>query len=183
LWGLIAGSGDGAVPLVMMRLADIQLSIPPIILAVLLAVMFEPGVRTSIIAIALVTWPLYARVVRAETLKVRSSDYVALARVAGFSRAKVLRHHIVPNIMNSFVVLCTLQLATAIIFAAALSFLGVGVQPPRPDWGNMLAGGTKYLDNYWLVVLPGLAIALLVLSLNVIGDYIRDRLDPRQAQL
>ena len=181
LWGLIAGTGGTARSTVMMRLADIQLAIPPIILAVLLAVIFSPGVRTSVVAISLVTWPLYARIVRAETLRVRSSDYVALARVAGFSRRKVLRVHIVPNIMNSFVVLCTLQLATAIIFAAALSFLGVGVQQPRPDWGNMLAGGTKYLDNYWLVLIPGITITLLVLSLNIIGEHVRDRLDPRSA--
>ncbi|MCU1504417.1 MAG: peptide transporter permease [Ilumatobacteraceae bacterium] len=183
VWGLIAGTGGRVVPTVMMRIADMQLSIPPVILAVILAVVFDPGVRTSIVAISLVTWPSYARVVRAETLKVRSSDYVALARVAGLGKIRVLRHHILPNIMNSFVVLCTLQLATAIIFAAALSFLGVGVQAPRPDWGNMLAGGTKYLDSWWLVVVPGVAITILVLSLNVIGDHVRDRFDPRRAAL
>jgi peptide/nickel transport system permease protein len=183
LWGLAAGSSGRLVSTIMMRVADMQLSIPPVVLAVMLAVIYDPGVRTSIVAISLVTWPQYARVVRAETLRVRSSDYVALAKVAGLTRPKVLRLHILPNIMNSFVVLCTLQLATAIIFAAALSFLGVGVQAPRPDWGNMLAGGTKYLDQWWMVVMPGIAITLLVLSLNIIGDHVRNRLDPRRAVL
>jgi peptide/nickel transport system permease protein len=182
-YGLLAGSAPRAPATVLMRLADIQLSIPPIVLAVLLAVILAPGIRTSIVAIVVVTWPQYARVVRAETLRVRTSDYVALARVAGLSRWKILRHHVVPNVMNTFVVLCTLNLAVAIIFAAALSFLGVGVQAPRPDWGNMLAGGTRYLQSWWLVVMPGAAITLLVLSLNIVGDHLRDRLDPRLAVL
>ncbi len=183
LWGLLAGSSRRTGSTVLMRIADIQLSIPPVILAVMLAVILDPGMRTSIMAIALVTWPQYARIVRAEVLRVRSSDYVAQARVAGLSRQRILRHHIVPNVMNSYVVLCTLNLAIAIIFAAALSFLGVGVQAPTPDWGNMLAGGTRYLDSWWLVTLPGVCITLLVLSLNLIGDHVRDRLDPRFAVL
>jgi peptide/nickel transport system permease protein len=181
IYGLLAGTAPRAVEAVMMRVADIQLSIPPIILAVLLAVVLDPGIKSSVIAIALVTWPQYARVVRAETLRVKTADYVALARVAGLGRLRVLRHHILPNVMNTFVVLCSLNLAVAIIFESALSFLGVGVQQPRPDWGNMLAGGTQYLDSWWLVVVPGAAISLLVLAVNRLGDELRDLLDPRAA--
>jgi peptide/nickel transport system permease protein len=179
IFGLLAGTAPRAVEAVMMRAADIQLSIPPIILAVLLAVVLDPGIKSSVIAIALVTWPQYARVVRAEALRVKTADYVALARVAGLGRLRVLRHHILPNVMNTFVVLCSLNLAVAIIFESALSFLGVGVQQPRPDWGNMLAGGTQYLDSWWLVVVPGAAISLLVLAINRLGDELRDLLDPR----
>jgi peptide/nickel transport system permease protein len=183
LWGLLAGTTQRTLSTVMMRLADMQLAIPPVVIAVMLAVILDPGITTSIVAISIVTWPQYARIVRAEALRVRSSDYVSLARVAGLSRPQVLRHHVLPNVMNSYVVLCTLNLAIAIIFASALSFLGVGVQAPTPDWGNMLAGGTQYLDSWWLVTIPGIAITLLVLSLNVIGDHVRDRLDPRLAVL
>jgi peptide/nickel transport system permease protein len=179
LFGLTAGYSRSWAGTAMMRIADIQLSIPPIILALLLAVAFEPGVRSAILAIAIVTWPEYARVVRAETLRVRTSEYVQLAYVAGLSRPRVLRRHIVPNIMNTFIVLVTLNLSIAIIFAAALSFLGVGVQAPTPDWGNMLAGGTRYLQSPWLVMVPGTAITLTVLALNVLGDHLRDVLDPR----
>ena len=138
---MLAGFIGGWVGDVAMRIADIQLSVPPIIVAILLAVALQPGVTSTIAAIALVTWPGYARVVRADTLRVRTSDYVQLARVAGLSRRRILVDHVMPNVLNSYVVLCTLNLSIAIIFASALSFLGVGVQAPRPDWGNMLADG------------------------------------------
>lgn len=179
LYGLLAGSLRGAPATVLMRIADIQLSIPPIILAVLLAVSMDPGITSVITAIALVTWPEYARIVRAETIRIRTSDYVALARVAGLSRLRILRHHVVPNVVSSFVVLCTLNLSIAILFASALSFLGLGVQPPQPDWGSMLASATQYLNSWWLVLAPGAAITVTVLALNVVGDHVRDLLDPR----
>lgn len=163
----------------MMRVADMQLSIPPVVLALMLAVALEPGVVSAIIAIAFVTWPEYARVVRAETLRVRTLDYVQLGYVAGLSRSQVLRRHVVPSVLNTFVVLVTLNLSIAIIFAAALSFLGAGVQAPTPDWGNMLAGGTQYLQEWWMVVVPGTAISVTVLALNLLGDHVRDVLDPR----
>jgi len=179
LYGLIAGTSPRPGEATMMRIADIQLSIPPIVLAVLLAVVLAPGVKSSVIAIALVTWPQYARVVRAETLRVKTSDYLALSRVAGLGPLRSLRDHIVPNVMNTFIVLCSLNLSVAIIFESALSFLGLGVQPPTPDWGNMLAEGTQYLDSWWMVVMPGIAISLLALAFNRLGDDLRDRLDPR----
>lgn len=179
LYGLVAGTVRGPLATTMMRIADIQLSIPPVILAVLLAVSMSPGVVSVITAIALVTWPEYARIVRAETLRVRTSDYVALARVAGLSPPRLLRHHIVPNVVSGFVVICTLNLSVAILFASALSFLGMGVQPPTADWGSMLAAATQYLDSWWLVLAPGAAITVSVLALNLVGDHVRDLLDPR----
>ena len=181
LYGLVAGTVRGPLATAMMRIADIQLSIPPVILAVLLAVSMSPGVVSVITAISLVTWPEYARIVRAETLRVRTSDYVALARVAGLSPPRLLRHHIVPNVVSGFVVICTLNLSVAILFASALSFLGMGVQPPTADWGSMLAAATQYLDSWWLVLAPGAAITVSVLALNLVGDHVRDLLDPRIA--
>lgn len=184
VYALIAGFTKGQIGNVMMRLGDIQLSIPPVILAIVLAVSMEAGVRSVVIAIALVTWPEYARVVRSEVLRVRTSEYVQLARVAGLNRRRLLRHHVVPNVLNTFVVLCTLNLSIAIIFASALSFLGLGVQAPTPDWGNMLADGTAHIrTSWWMVMVPGIAITTMVLALNIIGDHLRDVMDPRMAKL
>jgi peptide/nickel transport system permease protein len=182
LAGLVAGISRGWVGTAIMRLADIQLSIPPIVLALVLAVVLQPGVVSAIVAIAVVTWPEYTRVVRAEVLRVRTLDYVQLAYVAGLSRAAVLRRHVLPSVLNSFVVLVTLNLSIAIIFSSALSFLGAGVQAPTPDWGNMLAAGTSYLESWWMVVMPGAAISITVLALNLLGDHMRDRMDPRFAR-
>ncbi|WP_219415340.1 ABC transporter permease [Pseudonocardia nigra] len=179
--GLTSGFRGGALDAVLMRVSDIQLSVPPIILAILLAAALSPGITSAIVAITLVTWPQYARVIRAETMRVSTADFVQLARVAGLSRPRILGLHVVPNILSLMVVLATLNLAIAVIISAALSFLGVGVQVPRPDWGNMLAGGTQYLQSWWLVVFPGLAITLTVLALSLAGDHLRDLLDPRVA--
>lgn len=179
--GLTAGFLGGPLDAALMRVSDIQLSIPPIVLAILLAAALSPGVASAVLAITLVTWPQYARVIRAETLRVSTADFVKAARVAGLARPRILGIHILPNIMNLVVVLATLNLAIAVIISAALSFLGVGVQVPRPDWGNMLAGGTQYLQSWWLVVFPGLAITLTVLALSLAGDHLRDLLDPRVA--
>lgn len=181
LYGLLAGFSRGLWGHLAMRICDIQLSIPPVVLAVVFAVAFEPGVRSVVLAVALVTWPQYARVIRSEVLRLRTTEFVLLARAAGLSGAQILRHHIVPNVLNSFIVLVTLEMSTVVLFASALSFIGVGVQEPRPDWGNMLASGTAYMQTaWWLVVIPGLAICVVVLCLNTIGDRLRDILDPRQ---
>jgi peptide/nickel transport system permease protein len=182
-YGVVAGAARNGVSNGMMRVADIQLAIPPVILSIVLAVALTPGMRSVILAIALVTWPQFARVVRSEVLRVRTSEYVQLARVAGLRGRALLRHHVMPNVMNSFVVMCALSLSVAIIFATALSFLGIGVQPPEPSWGGMIADGTSYMqDSWWMVVVPGVAITLTVLALNVIGDHVRDVLDPRIAR-
>lgn len=182
VYGVIAGYVGGLTAQILMRVADVQLSVPPIILAVLLAVALSPGVKSVTIVIAVVTWPQYARVVRADTLRVRDMEYVRLARVAGLSNLRILRYHVVPNVLNSMTVLLTLNLATAIIFEAALSFLGLGVEPPRPDWGNILAEGVHYLPSWWMSVLAGSAITLVVLAVSTVGDRLRDFLDPRLTQ-
>jgi peptide/nickel transport system permease protein len=180
VWGILAGMTKPTLGQVMMRIADMQLAVPPVILAIVLAAALSTGLSSVIIAIALATWPQTARVVRSEVMRVRISEYVQLARVAGLRSRQVVWHHVVPNVLNTFVVMCTLNLSNAVIFAAALSFLGIGVQADSPSWGQMLAEGTSYLEAaWWMVVMPGVAITLLVLSLNVMGDYVRDRLDPR----
>jgi peptide/nickel transport system permease protein len=177
-FGLIAGSSRGAVEATMMRFADIMLSIPPIVLAVLLALLFGAGEKSAIIAITLVLWPQFARISRADTIAVLASDYCQLAWVAGMRRIKIIRLHVLPNIMNNVTVLVTLSFGTAVLVSSALSFLGLGTEPPRPDWGNMLAEGTQYPTAWWLLVFPGLALTLAVLAVNSAGDWLRDALDP-----
>jgi peptide/nickel transport system permease protein len=177
-YGLIAGSARGAVEAAMMRLADIMLSIPPIVLAVVLALIFSAGEKSAIVAITLVLWPQFARVTRADTITVLASDYCQLARVAGMRPTKIIRTHALPNIMPIVVVLGTLSFGTAILVSSALSFLGLGTEPPRPDWGNMLAEATQYPSAWWMLVFPGIALTLAVLALNSVGDWLRDALDP-----
>ena len=179
--GLAAGFLGRGVDMVIMRIADIQLSVPPIALAVLLAASMGPGVKSAMVAIPLVTGPQIARVVRADVMRVSSSDFVALARVAGLSQFTIARRHVVPNVSTVVVVVGTLNLGVAVIYSAAMSFLGLGVQAPRADWGNMLAGGTQYLDSWWLVVFPGAMLTLVVLCVTLVGDALRDRLDPRHS--
>lgn len=179
LAGLVAGFLGKTTDAVVMRVADIQLSVPPIALAVLLAAIIGPGVTSALVAIPLVTWPQIARVVRSDVMRVGASDFVALARVAGLGSWRILTRHVAPNVATVVVVVGTLNLGVAVIYSAALSFLGLGVQAPRADWGNMLAGGTQYLDSWWLVVFPGAMITLVVLCMTLVGDAMRDWLDPR----
>jgi len=178
LVGLVAGSTRSWGESVLMRLADIMLSIPPIVLAVLLALLFGAGEESAIIAIALVLWPQFARVARADTVSVLASEFCDLARVAGLSRLTLIRRHVVMNITNNLVVLGTLSFGTAVLVSSALSFLGLGTEPPQPDWGNMLAEGTQYPTAWWMLVFPGAALTIAVLSLNSIGDWLRDVADP-----
>jgi peptide/nickel transport system permease protein len=178
LIGLIAGSARGWVESALMRLADIMLSIPPIVLAVLLALLFGAGKESAIIAITLVLWPQFARIARADTVSVLASEYCDLARVAGLSRLSLIRRHVVMNITNNLVVLGTLSFGTAVLVSSALSFLGLGTEPPQPDWGNMLAEGLQYPTAWWMLVFPGVALTVAVLSLNSVGDWLRDVTDP-----
>lgn len=177
--GVLSGYVGGWLDRLLMQIVDIQLSVPPIVIAVLLAAAINPGVASTVIAIALMAWPQYARVLRGETARLAQSEFVNLARVAGLGRVRVLFEHILTNVSSTVIVLSTLNLSMAIIFSGGLSFIGVGIQQPTPDWGNMLAGGTQYLQSWWLVVLPGAAITATVLAFNVFGDFLRDALDPR----
>jgi peptide/nickel transport system permease protein len=182
--GLLAGYFGGWPDVLIMRWLDIQMSVPAILLALLLTAVFSPGLTTVIAVVIVVYWTGYARLVRGETLAVKQRDYVQLARVAGLSHRTIILRHILPNVFNSVIVVATLQLGSVIIFEASLSFLGLGVQSPQVAWGSMLAEGRQYVRTaWWISVIPGLAIMLVVLSINLLGDWLRDRLDPKLRQL
>jgi peptide/nickel transport system permease protein len=182
--GLFAGFFGGWVDTVLMRLVDISLSLPGILIAVLLSVVFEPSFRNVIIVVVFLLWPSYARLVRGETLGVVQQDFVALARIAGCSNLTIMFRHIVPNLIPSILVLATLHVGFVIVLEAALSFLGVGIPPPTPSWGVMVADGRGLIERaWWVSILPGIAILVTVLSLNMLGDWVRDRLDPKLRQV
>lgn len=180
---LVAGYYGGWVDAVVGRLVDAMLALPFLLLALVLATVLEPGVRTVILVLGFAGWAGYARVLRGEVLRIRSLDYLALAQVGGCSTARILFRYITPNLMNTFIVLASLQLGLTILSEATLSFLGIGVQPPNAAWGLMLAEGRQYITYApWLVLLPGIAIMLTVLSMNMMGDWLRVRLDPKTRQ-
>ena len=180
LVGLLAGYFGGIVDIVLMRLVDLMLSIPLILFALLFVVLSRPSMLNVIIAIALVLWARFARVIRGEVLSVRERDYVGLARIAGASNTRIIRKHILPNVVNTVVVLATLQIGFIILVEASLSFLGAGIPPPEPSWGSLIADGRGLVTSaWWLSLFPGLATLLVVLAFNLLGDWLRDRLDPR----
>jgi peptide/nickel transport system permease protein len=183
--GILAGYLGGWVDQVIMRITDAWLALPALTFAIFLAAIIGPSENNIIIILALVYWTRYARVVRGEVLSLRERDFVRLAIVAGCSKWTIMRRHILPNVANSAIVLATLMLGVVIVAEAALSFLGVGVPPPKPAWGLMLADGKKGMmaGYWWLTVLPGTMIMLLVLSANLLGDWLRVKFDPQLRQL
>ena len=182
--GLLAGYFRGWVDAVIMRLVDISLALPSILLALVLAASVGSSFQTVITVVAFVLWALYARQIRGEVLSLRERDYVARARVAGASNARIIFRDILPNVINTLTVLATLQVGSVIILEASLSFLGVGIPRPTPAWGLMVADGRDLIVSaWWIAFFPGLAITLTVLSLNLLGDWLRDRLDPKLKQL
>ena len=182
--GIIAGYLGGRVDSVLMRVVDATLTFPTILIALLLAVSLGAGLRTIVIAITVIIWARFARVVRGEVLGVRGRDFVSLARVHGCSSPRIMLVHIVPNVMNTFMVLLTLHIGFVIIVEASLSFLGAGIPPPTPSWGQMVADGRSHIASaWWLAVMPGAAIMLVVLAFNLFGDWLRDWLDPRLRQV
>ena len=184
LIGLLAGFFGGWVDTLLMRLADISLSLPGILIAVLLSVVFEPSFTNVIIVVVFLLWPSYARLTRGETLGLKQQEFVALARIAGCSSTRIMFRHIVPNLAPSILVLATLHVGYVIVLEAALSFLGVGIPPPTPSWGVMVADGRGLIEQaWWVSILPGIAILVTVLSLNILGDWVRDRLDPKLRQV
>ena len=184
LIGLLAGFFGGWTDTLLMRLVDISLSLPGILIAVLLSVVFEPSFTNVIIVVAFLLWPSYARLVRGETLAIKHQEFVALARVAGCSSATIMSRHILPNLVPSILVLATLHVGYVIVLEAALSFLGVGLPPPTPSWGVMVADGRGLIEQaWWVSILPGIAILVTVLSINILGDWVRDRLDPKLRQV
>ena len=182
--GLVAGYFGSWWDHVIMRLVDINLSLPLILLALVLVVLFEPGTATTVAVVALLLWSRYARQVRAEVLTLKEMDFVARARVAGASNFRIVFRHILPNVFNTIIVLATLQVGNVILLEASLSFLGAGIPPPNPAWGVMVAEGRDFIvTSWWLSVIPGLAIMFTVLSMNLLGDWLRDYLDPKLRQL
>lgn len=182
--GLISGYRGGITDAVLMRLTDIGLSLPTILIAVVLVAVSEPSFRNVILVIALLLWPRFARQIRGETLALKEQDFVALAVVAGRSSAWIISHHIFPNVVPTLLVICTLQVGYVILLEGSLSFLGVGVPPPNPAWGLMIADGRGFLATaWWISLFPGLAMLLTVLAVNLLGDWLRDRLDPKLRQI
>ncbi|MGQ9427378.1 ABC transporter permease [Gilvimarinus sp. F26214L] len=178
--GIIAGYYGGWTDTVLMRLVDLALSFPIILLALLFGVLYGPGFANVILVISLVLWSQYARMARAETLRLKDREFVDLARSAGCSTVTIMTRHLVPNIAGSLIVLATLQVGTVIILESSLSFLGVGVPPPTPAWGSMVAEGRSYLFSAaWLAMVPGVAIVLTVMSVNVLGDSLAEHLNPK----
>jgi peptide/nickel transport system permease protein len=178
--GLISGYYGGAIDSVIMRIADVQLAFPFILLAIAIVAVLGGGLMNVIIVLGIGSWVPYARIVRGQVLSAKSQEYVIAARAIGAQDVLVLFRHILPNVITPAIIIATFGVAAAIIGEATLSFLGVGIQPPTPTWGNMLADGRAYVSSaWWLATFPGVAIMLTVLSINVIGDWLRDYLDPR----
>lgn len=180
LIGAVAGYVGGWLDVVLMRLTDIFLAFPSLVLALAFSAALGPGIGNAVLAIALTIWPPVARLARAETLTVRTSDYMAAAQLQGASLGRILRRHLLPVCLPSIIVRLTLNMASVILTAAGLGFLGLGAQPPTAEWGAMAASGRQYLiDAWWLTTFPGLAILSVSMAFNLLGDGLRDVIDPR----
>lgn len=184
LIGLTAGYYGGKIDIILMRFADITLAFPLILFAILLVMVLGPSMMNVIIAISLVLWARYARVIRGEVLGLMQRDFIARARVSGASDWRIMMRHLLPNVMPTLIVLLTLQVGWVIIVEASLSFLGAGIPPPTPAWGGMLAEGKEYVSTaWWVTTAPGIAIMLVVMAFNLCGDWLREKLDPKQRSL
>lgn len=182
--GLFSGFYGGKIDSVFMRLADVQLAFPFILLAIAIIAVLGPNLQNIIIVMGITGWVIYARVVRAEVLSLREKEYVMAVRALGGSNGRIIFNHLLPNVVPPIIVIITLEMARMIIMEAALSFLGLGIQPPTPTWGGMLADGRVYLvTSWWLATFPGVVIMLVVLGINLLGNWLRDILDPRLTQL
>jgi peptide/nickel transport system permease protein len=182
--GLVAGYYGGRVDATLMRVTDATLAFPVILLALILAVTVGPSFTNVVIAIAVILWARYARVIRGQVLTLMQLDFIAQARIAGAGAWRVITRHLLPNTLNTLVVLVTLQIGYVIIVEASLSFLGAGIPPPTPAWGSMIAEGRDVITiAWWVSFFPGLVILLVVLAFNLLGDWLRDTLDPKLRQL
>jgi peptide/nickel transport system permease protein len=182
--GLVAGYYGGRVDVALMRFTDATMSFPVILLALILAVTVGPSFTNVVVAIAVILWARYARVIRAQVLTLMQLDFIAQSRIAGAGGWRIITRHLFPNTLNTLVVLVTLQIGYVIIVEASLSFLGAGIPPPTPAWGSMISEGREYVTSaWWASFFPGLAILLVVLAFNLIGDWLRDTLDPKLRQL
>jgi len=180
---IVSGYLGGWVDAILMRLTDAMLSMPYLLIGVALAAVLGPGLFNLVIVLAVLGWSRYARILRSEVLRLKELDFVVMARITGCSTGRIIWRHIFTNIVNTMVVLATLQLGVTIILAASLSFLGMGVSPPTPEWGLMVAEGRDFLDTaWWLSTFPGLSILMTCLGANLLGDWLRLRLDPKYRQ-
>jgi peptide/nickel transport system permease protein len=182
--GLVAGYHGGRVDAALMRITDATMSFPVILLALILAVTIGPSFVNVVIAIAVILWARYARVIRGQVLTLMELDFITQARIAGASARRIILRHLLPNTFNTLMVLVTLQVGYVIIVEASLSFLGAGIPPPTPAWGSMISEGRDFITSaWWVSFFPGLAILLVVLAFNLLGDWLRDTLDPKLRQL
>jgi peptide/nickel transport system permease protein len=167
-----------------MRITDVSLAIPPILIALLLAVVLGPSFKTVVLALSILGWAPYARLIRGEVLKLCEADFIAQARIIGSSSLRIMIKHVFPNVVNPLIVIATMSVGLVILMESALSYLGAGIPPTTPSWGSMVSDGRNLIDRaWWISFFPGLAIGLVVLSGNFLGDWIRDKLDPRLRQL
>jgi len=184
LFGVMGGFTGGKVDQVTMRAMDILLSFPYILLAIVIMALLGPGISNLMIAIGVSRVPIFARVSRSVVLSIKNNEYIESARSLGVGDSRILATHVLPNVFPPLIVQGTASLAEAVVTAASLNFLGLGIQPPTPDWGAMVSDGRRYIfDKYYIPLFPGLAITVVVLSMNLVGDWLRDVLDPRQRHL
>ena len=178
--GCISGYLGGTTDQILMRLTDVFLAFPRLILALAFVAAIKPGITSAIAAIALTAWPAYARLARAETLTIRNTDFIAAIRLTGASRTRIIMRHVAPLCLGSLIVRVTLDMSSIILTAAALGFLGMGAQPPSPEWGSMIATARRFiLEQWWVPTIPGIAIFAASLAFNLLGDGLRDVLDPK----
>lgn len=182
--GIVSGYLGGRTDAFLMRVTDISLAFPPLLIAILFAAAIGQGYWTVVMALSLLGWAPYARLIRGEALKLREADFVAQARIIGASPVRIMTRHIFPNIINPLIVIVTLSVGLVILTEAILSYLGAGIPPPTPSWGNMVNDGRNLIDRaWWISFFPGLAIGLVVMAGNFLGDWLRDKLDPRLRQI
>ena len=182
LAGTLCGYFGGRIDSVLMRISDVCLAFPGLVFALAIAALLGGGISNAVIALAVISWPKYARVARGQTLALKNCDFVAAARLAGDNSAQMIRRHILPNILGPILVTAMLDIGTMMMELAGLSFLGLGAQPPVAEWGNMMSGGRSMLQTYpWLVLSPGVAIFLTVVTFNLLGDTVRDYMDPKNS--
>lgn len=180
--GAVAGYSGGLVDGVIMRTSDLVFAFPPIILAMAVVAALGPGLRNAVLAVVVVAWPSYARVVRSLVMTFRNRDFVAASRLLGASNRRALAVDVMPNVFGPVLVLATLELGNALLLLSGLSFLGLGARPPSPEWGAMVADGARNFDRWWIGIFPGLAILSVVIAFNFLGDSLRDALDPRTSR-
>lgn len=182
--GVVSGYLGGRIDALLMRLTDCFMALPALLISLVFVMTVGAGLSTIILALAVIQWARFSRVIRSEVLLLKERDFVSLAKVAGCSSLRIMLVHILPNVLNTFMVLASLQVSVCILTEATLSFLGAGVPPPTPTWGNMVSDGRTYITSaWWISLFPGLALTLVVFACNTFGDWLRDRLDPKLRQL